>query len=402
MKVKVLVTDGPNKNTLAILRALGKSNYKIDVTSNYSKVFTLSFYSRYCNKVHTLKSKSQNIDDYAEELIGILKNDNYDMLIPVGLTSYLAVTKHKDKFKKLTHLLVPEWNVMQIASNKDKTMAFANEHEIPIPETCVLYEESDLESINKFPVVIKSSDGAGSFVYYCNNKIELYKHYTYLKSISKTNIISQEYVTGFGCGFYGVYKNGKLITHFLHRRIKEFPITGGASAVAESYYDEKLYNYGKKLCDALKWNGPIMVEFKYDIKNDDYKLIEINPKLWGSLDLTIEAGVNIPEVIIDLALHNIEKSNAEYKYIKYKWLFPDEFKVLISDISLNSLKDFFSTDNNTKTNYYWNDPLPFIIQIMRSLLYAPLIFFSNKKKFPHGKVGVINNINIDKGENFER
>ena len=43
----------------------------------------------------------------------------------------------------------------------------------------------------------------------------------------------------------------------------------------------------EKLLDSLNWNGPAMVEFKLDQNLNEYKLIEINPKLWGSLDLTI-------------------------------------------------------------------------------------------------------------------
>lgn len=402
MKNKILVTDGLNKNTLAILRALGKSKYCIDITSNHQKIITLGFYSRYCNNVHILKNMSKDIDLYAEELLNILKNRHYDVLIPVGLTSCLAVTKHKNKFESLTNVVVPEWDAMQIASNKDRTMSFANDLGIPIPETTVLYSESDLNAIKKYPIVIKSSDDSMGFVEYCNDKKELYEKYMRLNSISKTNIISQEYIIGFGCGFYGVYKNGELIAHFLHKRIKEFPITGGPSAVAESYFDEKLYKYGKILCDALNWNGPIMVEFKYDVKNDDYKLIEINPKLWGSLDLTIEAGVNIPKILVDLALRKPVNFLSEYKTMRYKWLFPDEFKALISDFSFNSLNDFCTIGGNTKTNFYIDDPLPFIIQIIRSFIDATMIIFNTDKKFPHGKVNPINDDNFKVGEYFDR
>jgi predicted ATP-grasp superfamily ATP-dependent carboligase len=389
MNSKILVTDGLNKNTLAILRSIGKSNC-INITSPLSKVLTLGFYSKYCNKVHVIKYNSNDIDSYANKLLDILIKDKYDLLIPVGLTSCLAVTKHKDKFEKLTNIIVPEWNSMQIASNKDRTMSFAKDLGIPIPQTTVLYSESDLDKIKKYPIVIKSSDESGGFVEYCNNEKELYEKYVQLKSISSTNIIAQEYIIGFGCGFYGVYHNGKMISHFLHKRVKEFPITGGASAVAESYYDERLYNYGKKLCDTLNWNGPIMVEFKYDSQNDDYKLIEINPKLWGSLDLTIEAGINVPDILVNLALYNKEPSS-EYTYIKYRWLFPDEFKVLISDFSYKKLYEFFSKTKDTKTNFYWRDPLPFIFQMMRSFIDATLIIFNKNKKFPHGQVEIIDN-----------
>ena len=40
-----------------------------------------------------------------------------------------------------------------------------------------------------------------------------------------------------------------------------------------------------------------MAEFKYDTANGDYKLMELNAKLWGSLDLTIAAGIDVPKIL---------------------------------------------------------------------------------------------------------
>ena len=386
MAVKILIMDGLQKNTLAAIRTLGREEYYIGVISNYQKLLTLGFYSKYCKEKYTISGSVGNIDRYANEILDLIKNTNFDVLLPVSLKSYLAVSKYKEKFEKAINVTVPDWGKMQIAYNKDKTMEFATNIGIPIPKTQLLQDKSDLNEIEKYPVVIKSSDAAGCFVKYSNNRKEIEENFGELNSKSKTNIIAQEYIRGFGCGFYGVYNKGELIAHFLHKRLKEFPITGGPSAVAESYFDEKLFKYGKKLCDALKWHGPIMAEFKYDVENDEYKLIEINPKLWGSLDLTIAAGVNVPEILVKLAL-DIEIENVnKYSYVKYKWMFPDEFRVLISDFSLKNLKNFFRIDKNTKTNVYFDDPLPTIIQMARAFIECPTILVSRTKKYPHGAV----------------
>jgi predicted ATP-grasp superfamily ATP-dependent carboligase len=386
MSIKILVTDGPNKSSLAVIRALKKENYYIGVASQYSKIFTLAAYSKYCNKTHFIETDLDDTDSYAANLLEILKSNNYDVLLPVGLKTYLTVSKYKTQFESVTKVVVPDWDSMEVAFNKDKTMDFAFKLNVPIPKTMVLGSEDDLKRIKNYPVVIKSSDNSGNFVKYCNDEVELAQKFTSLKLSSKTNIIAQEYISGFGCGFYGVYDKGKLIAHFLHKRIKEFPVTGGASAVAESYFDERLYRYGKCICDKLRWHGPIMVEFKYDINEDDYKLIEVNPKLWGSLDLTIEAGVNVPKILIDIAFNrNFNESNG-YKYLKYKWIFPDECNVLASQFSSKNILELFMIDKNTKTNIYWDDPFPLLIQIPQTFINFLKIIFSHNKKYPHGKI----------------
>jgi predicted ATP-grasp superfamily ATP-dependent carboligase len=383
--LRVLVTDGENRNTLAVIRSLGKNRekYKIDVTSIYPKIITLCSHSKYCQKTHSLKLQNKNLDTYAEKLLDVVNSGSYDVLLPVGFESNIAVSKYARKFGESTRIAVPEWEKMQVVLNKDRTMRFAAEVGIPTPKTRRLFTESDLEEICKYPVVIKSSDG---LLKYCNNKNELFENYEFIKNKSKMEIIVQEYIKGFGCGFYGIYDKGMLIAHILQKRLKEFPVTGGPSAVAESYFDERLLQYGKKLCNALNWHGPIMAEFKYDAKNDDYKLIELNAKLWGSLDLTISAGINVPEILVNISLGRRQEGIDAYKYVKYKWLFPDEFWALVSDFSFTNLKTFFSFGQQERTNFCRDDISPFLIQMVRALVTSPEILINSKRRFPHGRV----------------
>ena len=67
----------------------------------------------------------------------------------------------------------------------------------------------------------------------------------------------------------------------MHRRLREYPVTGGPSALAESIYDPMLMEQGLKLLDNLQWHGVAMVEFKKDERTGRYVLMEINPKFCG-------------------------------------------------------------------------------------------------------------------------
>jgi len=379
---KVLITDAGNKNALACIRSLGEKGFIIGGSSTTSAFRNQGFYSKYCKYKHVL-GEIKDRDSYAEKLLNIVKAGNYDVLIPVGLTSCLTVSKYKKEFLAHVNLVIADWDAMQIASNKDKTMEFADKLDIPIPETTVIKTESNISRINKFPVVIKSSDDAGTFVKYANNSSELTKNYKYLKTVSHTNIIVQEYIKGFGCGFYGVYEKGELKAHFMHKRLKEFPLTGGPSAMAESYFDDELFRLGKKLMDGLKWNGPVMVEFKYDLKDNSYKLMEVNPKLWGSLDLTIAAGVDVPKMLVDIALGN-EFEFTGYNYVKYKWLFPDMLLVLISQFDIENLKEFFSF--GSKTNIDLRDIKPNLFEVVLSVRDGFNLLLHPQRKYPHGKI----------------
>lgn len=384
---RILVTDGPNKNTLAVIRTLGAAKrYKIDITTTCSPLVTLSAYSKYVDRVYRVPISPENIVSYGKYLLELCRRNQYDHLIPVGLKSCLAVSKFKKQFQQVTKVAISSWNAMSIAYDKSKTMEFAKNIDIPIPRTIPIYDASDLKQLDFFPVVIKSSDDSRNYVKYCNTPEELYRNYQELADRSRTLIIGQEYVRGFGCGFFAVCRNGQVIRYFMHKRLKEFPITGGPSAVAESFFDKRLLEYGRRICTALSWDGAIMVEFKYDAIYDDYKLVEINPKLWGSLDLTISAGVNIPELLIDLDEHEISSHNQGYSFIRYRWVFPDELKVVLSKISIHSFKEFLSFQPNTRTNLNLSDLLPTLIQVIRGIVDGISLITDRKRQLPHGLV----------------
>jgi hypothetical protein len=78
----------------------------------------------------------------------------------------------------------------------------------------------------------------------------------------------------------------------MHRRIREWPASGGVSTAARAIRDPALLRSGKAILDALQWHGVAMVEFKYRPDVEDYVFIELNGKFWGSAELALSAGVN--------------------------------------------------------------------------------------------------------------
>ena len=67
-----------------------------------------------------------------------------------------------------------------------------------------------------------------------------------------------------------------------------------------------------------------MVEFKLDARDGDYKLMEVNPKFWGSLDLAIAAGVDFPWLTVQVALGNPFPPVADYvRGLRFQWVFSD-------------------------------------------------------------------------------
>lgn len=378
---RILVLDAQNKNSLACVKSLGREGYFIGCAS--PNHFALSFWSRYVNKRHILpKSRSE---EFLDELIRIIKRTHYDVLIPVSLESYVQTSLHKSELESIVKLFIPEWDKMEIVSNKDKTFKLAKKISISSPLTIPITTHEDIENAFRsigYPIVLKASESGFDSLRYCNNLTELEASYKYFLIKKKTGIIAQEYIRGASYGFYGLFSGGIPFALFMHKRIKEFPITGGASAVASSYYDEELKQLGLKIMHELKWTGPAMVEFKKDAKDGKYKLIEINPKLWGSLDLTISAGIDIPSMIVKHCMGAKIESKFTYKIpLTYRWIVPDELLTFFAGywIKMEYEKPVF-----------WNldikDPLSTIVQFLRLSTKLVYLVFTGNLRYPSGRV----------------
>ena len=81
----------------------------------------------------------------------------------------------------------------------------------------------------------------------------------------------------------------ELLSAICHRRLREFPASGGPSTLCVTEYDEFAIKKAHKLLKSFGFIGMAMVEFKGDA------ILEVNPRVWGSFPLTVFAGSSFTE-----------------------------------------------------------------------------------------------------------
>jgi predicted ATP-grasp superfamily ATP-dependent carboligase len=392
MKLDVLLTDGDYKNTYAILRALKEKGLKVGIL--YNDVFSLSFYSKFVDKrfrVKTRLRKNPNEDkfnNFKEEIVNILKNNEISVFMPVGNISYKFASFYKPELQKYCNLALVDDDIMTTAQDKSKTFEFAQKCDIPIPRTFNLSKIDEINDLAKkisYPCVIKKTNYNESGVIYCNNKDELIENYSLLSRKSKGKMslpIIQEYIIGPGMGYYGLYDNGKCVGYFMHQRIHEFPITGGASTLAKSAFDPELKSLGDKLLRNMNWHGVAMVEFKKDLNDGKFKLMEINPKFWGSFELSHKSGINFAYLNYMVAM---QQEIPESKYendVHFRWTLPYDI-LWYRYASEQQRKEFreLKKKENLYSDIHWDDPLTVIYNFLFTLFKLV-----KEKRYPHGHI----------------
>ncbi|MES9991079.1 MAG: ATP-grasp domain-containing protein [Candidatus Thiodiazotropha sp.] len=398
-KITVLVTDGDNRSSLAVTRSLGKYGCRVLVTASQSQ--SLSANSRYCEKGFQVYAVEHNEKRFATDIVSIVNNEDVDVIFPMTEPTILALLHNRDLLNE--HVIVASAELKAINSIFDKYNLFkmADKLGVDIPKTYFIQDKATYEStkfqIDSFPVVIKPcqskiqvNDGyISTRVMYASNMDELDDLYSNIDFLEYPSLI-QERIYGDGTGLFTIFDGESHKALFSHKRLREKPPSGGVSVVSESVTpDTDMVAAVSTLLSNVNWQGIAMGEFKRDVRDGKPKLIEINGRFWGSLQLAIAAGVDFPVLLLRHVMGDpIDATHDTYKKgIKLKWflgtldhlvirLFSSKVKLNLPDESpskLHSILEFLnifekdtSFDVISKT-----DIKPFIYEIkqyIRALL----------------------------------
>ncbi len=313
-EITVLVLDGHSRAALETMQSLGRAGMQVDLAAETESC--LAMHSRYAAR------KLQQPSQVAKFHAWLREQDatrNYALIVPATEASLLALRQLDEKDPLRRKAVIPGNAALEIALDKEKTWQLAHQLGVPTPASVLISSVSEIGQVEQFPVVLKPTHSkvviAGELrtlaVAVVKNEAE---HQEQLQRwLPLTPVQQQQYVFGQGVGAEFLFDRGKKIWHFTHERVHEYPLTGGASSYRRSIAPPAgLLRDAEKLLTALNWHGVAMVEFKMDVQGR-YWLMEINPRFWGSLALSIDAGVNFPLGLLQIARGQQPSSQPEYK-----------------------------------------------------------------------------------------
>ena len=307
--MKVLITDADQRSSLVILRSLAQKKVPVIVAGHQKR--SLCFYSKYAEKTYQYSDPFTNEKAFIRDLLFIARETDVGLIIPATDRTLIPLSRHRHLFKGVCHLAIPDDDSLWHTLKKEQTFLIAKSLGVPYPKSFILKRIKDLANFKqqdfKFPIVIKPSqskiwkNGKGAAL-----SVSYAKHFNELEAlvqelVSICPVILQEWCGGVGVGVEMLRWNKKIVAAFQHRRIREYPISGGASTlrVSQAVHPD-LFGYSKQMLDALNWNGVAMIEFKHDPLNRKSYLMEINGRFWGSLSVAVNSGVDFPYLLYQM------------------------------------------------------------------------------------------------------
>ena len=317
----VLVTDGHFRKSLAVVRSLGRKG--IPVTVGERTYLNTSFFSRYCARRLVYPSPQQFPNQFIEFILREIKKKHYDCLFPMEEETLLSLAKYHSEISKHTYILTPDLKKIEFVRDKGNLIRFAGANGIPTPKTLYSLPTSSSSTI-PIPAVIKPRISSGSFgIVYVKKSGDLGSSYQSVNKRYPLPLI-QEWIPD-GAGTFGLSalfdEASNVKAAFVHKKLRMYPIQGGPSTLAEGVEHPQIMELGLSLLKSLNWVGVGMVEFKVDPRDGIPKLMEVNPRFWGSLQLAIVSGVDFPLLILKMARK--EQFEPVLHYVmgkRFRWL----------------------------------------------------------------------------------
>lgn len=377
MNSEVFITDGHWRKSLAAVRALGRNG--VGITVGESTRLATAAFSKYCSKTVVYPSPLNSQEEFLDFLRKELSRHAYQMLLPMEDETFALLSRYRSEFSRLTYLPIVSVEKLHFAQSKDKVLQLAEKKGIPIPKTWHIKDVGKLDMLKdsfSYPVVIKPRVSSGAVgMAYPKGPEDLIEHYLSVHRRFPYPLI-QELIpragSGYGASFL-IDEKGQVKASFVHKRLREYPVTGGASTLRESVRHDDIRDRALTLLTAMDWFGVAMVEFKLDPRDNTPKLMEVNPRFWGSLSLAIEAGVNFPYLLYLMSRGQDFKPVEHYQVGKRcRWLLPGDILHFIYNPRRMSLlpRFFHFWDGDTAYDILsLEDPLPTLGRVLTPLTF---------------------------------
>ena len=309
----VVVPADHGGSSLACIRSLGRAGYDVLGVASSSTAPPLS--SKHCGEARVAPSPGTDLDGYRDVLLEVAGRPDVLTVVPMYEPDVYVLARDRELFAERVTTPWPGFEAVRLAQDRLRLVDLAEAAGVATPETALLSEWDawDERSVIKPRYGVVVDDGAATYPGVevrepgdppdVDRIVERMGH----------EPVVQAYVPGDDeHGFFALYDEGRAVAKFQHRRVRSYTYAGGASVYREAIDRPRLEAAGTTVLDALDWNGPAMVEFRRDERDGAYRLIEVNPRFWGSLPLAVEAGVDFPALYADVATGDVTRPVYEF------------------------------------------------------------------------------------------
>ena len=304
-------------------------------------------------------------NNFTETLVNLAKKINKEKIILIGCNDDYAslIIENKEILSKYYLFNYVEKDLLEKLVYKENFYNAFKDSELDLPKTYI-YDIKSKNSFNTlekeiskfmYPIILKVSNvieyhqhefEGQAKIYKLNNFDEVKKVITNIKNSGYSDkLIIQEFIPGddsmlFDSVFYCSSKGDVQLQSFGQIGLQEHTKTGigNLTVVINGYNEfnntEEIQKKLKKFLEKINFKGACEFDLKYDVRDNKFKVFEINTRQARSSYYLTKAGYNLATYFVDDLIYNKKK----------KFVFIEN-KVLLSFVPKFVIKHFI---NNKK------------------------------------------------------
>lgn len=358
----VVVTDGHARQVLPVVRSLRKNGCRVTVMS--ASRWDPGWVSRWPHHRVLVADARQNSEAFLEGVIRHLKSNRADVLVPLSDCAAEAMSRNKARLEELTRVAVADPVVFERARDKLLTMRACAEAGVPHPRTVM--DTPTVDAVGaaglQFPVVVKPRAADSAVGFRRVSSVDELRRVLVETTDRFGPVLVQEYIPQDDLQYKAEFlldRGGGVRSAVVFSKIRWYPLEGGSSTLNATVHRPDIVESSARLLRAIGWTGYADVDLIQDPRDGVCKVMEINPRVTGSVKLAFDAGVDFARQIVQEAMAWPVDDFPSYEVGRYlRFLHKDVLWFIRSPARLRSEPGWFDFRRTTDQILSFADPLP--------------------------------------------
>ncbi len=303
-RAPVLVFGDDSSAFLGAVRSLGRLG--LEVHGAGSDMSVPAYASRYLADHHVIPPYRGDGADWLATVRSLTKRCGFALLVPTSDASLVQLSFHAKDLLPAS-CAVPSPESLALFTDKWRTRQAAKALDIPVAEGMLLDEECDVDAVTTalgLPLILKQrrSYSRGQSVQKSAVAIVSTPEELSRRIVGSQSMIAEAFIPGFCRGVSVLAYEGEILQAFQHCRLRQEHATGPSSFRLSEPLDTRMLEAARKLIAHADYTGIAMFEFRCQEQHADFALLEVNPRIWGSIQLAMDAGADYVAALHDLLI----------------------------------------------------------------------------------------------------
>lgn len=318
----VVVLRSVHHGGLGIARSLGRLGVPVHCVD--ADLWSPTFTSRYCKGRHVLDIEHGSLEDAVARLLEIgAKLGGRPILISTTDRTTMRVAQAAGILGSTFRFPYQDATLVSTLCDKSRMQRLAEQCGIPIARSVVPRSRQDLLQFLEgaaFPFMVKATDDerlrrkVGGTKFLIRTQDKLLEFYDRAGDPENPSFLVQEFIPGEDWMFNGYFdRNSECVFGATGKKIRRFPVSTGVTSLGICVHNHTVERITRQFMKAIRYRGILDIGFRYDLRNGQYRVLDVNPRIGCTFRLFAAAnGMDVARALyLDLTGQPVPQATVE-------------------------------------------------------------------------------------------